>query len=121
MKHEEHHNQAALFQWSDRQKDKHPELSLMYAIPNAARRTPRQGAWMKAEGMKSGVPDICLPVPSGDWHGLYIELKVGKNKPTIKQRIWIEALKTVGYRVEVCYGWEAARGVILGYLSQKEV
>ena len=47
--HYEHDHQVALFQWADCQKYRYPELATMFAVPNSARRSPRQGAWMKAE------------------------------------------------------------------------
>ena len=72
---------------------------------------------LKKEGVKAGVPDIGLPVPRGAYHGLYIELKVGKNKTSLKQKEWISMLKEQGYFVEVCYGWIAAKEVIENYLK----
>lgn len=44
-------------------------------------------------------------------------MKVGRNRPTDEQRAWISALQEQGHRVEVCYGFEAARDVILDYLG----
>lgn len=119
--HREHDEQAALFKWAAYQSCYYPMLRLMYAIPNAARRSMRQGAWMKAEGMKAGVPDICLPWPSGGYHGLYIELKAGNGKATEAQREWITALDSAGYKAVVCYGWAKARQVIETYIRADEM
>jgi uncharacterized phage protein (TIGR01671 family) len=44
-----------------------------------------------------GLDEICLPVARGDWHGLYIEMKAGKNKLT-------EAQMPV-LRIEADKGW----------------
>ena len=77
----------------------------------------RTAANLKKEGVKAGVPDIVLPVPRGAYHGLYIELKVGRNKTSLKQKEWISMLKEQGYFVEVCYGWIAAKEVIENYLK----
>ena len=71
-------------------------------------------------GVMAGIPDISLPVPRGGYHGMYIELKVGGNKPSEKQQECIEALRKQGYRVEVCYGWLEAAEVIKDYLSKGE-
>ena len=98
----EHHDQVALFRWAAWNLARYPELEWMYAVPNAAKRSPRQGAYMKAEGLKAGVPDICLPVARGGYNGLYIEMKIKGNKPTEKQLEWHVALREQGYRVEVC-------------------
>ena len=48
---------------------------------------------MKRQGVKAGVPDICLPVARNGYHGLYIELKAGKNKATKNQEKWQVFLK----------------------------
>jgi hypothetical protein len=97
----------------------YPELKLMYHIPNEGKRSRSTGARMKREGLKPGVPDICLPVPRGGFHGLYVEMKVGRNKTTDNQDFWLEALKKQGYSTAVCYGWESASKVILKYLGGK--
>ena len=89
----------------------------MYHVPNEGKRSKSAGARMKQEGLKPGVPDVCLPVPRGGFHGLYVEMKVGKNKPTDNQREWLAGLKEQGYATAVCYGWEAASKVILKYLN----
>jgi len=115
----EHENQVALVKWAALNLKTYPELSALYAIPNAARRSPFQGAWMKAEGLRAGFPDIGLPVPRDPYHGLYIEMKVGKNKPTPAQCAWHERLRAFGNRVEVCYGWQEAVKVIEEYLGAK--
>jgi len=115
----EHNEQAALFRWAEMMKRKHPELELMYAVPNAARRSPRQGAWMKAEGMKAGVPDVHLPVANGSYIGLWIEMKAGKNKPTPEQRKRMADLEHVGHLCVVCYCWLDAAAVIEKCLAGK--
>ncbi len=111
----EHDNQVALFSWAA--YDKRPELGLLYAVPNSAKRSPRQGAWMKAEGLKAGVPDIVLPVARGGYHALYIELKVKGRKPTPDQLGWQARLNEAGNLAIVCYGWTEAREVIERYLG----
>ena len=56
-------------------------------------------------------------MPVGDYSGLYIELKVGRNKPSEPQQWWLDELARHGYAVYVAYGWEDARDCILGYLA----
>lgn len=113
----EHNEQASLFRWAGHMMRKYPKLDLMYAVPNAARRSPRQGAWMKAEGMKAGVPDIHLPVANGRFIGLWIEMKAGKNKLTPEQRRRMDELTHVGHLCVVCYCWLDAAAVIEKYLN----
>lgn len=109
--------QQRLFQWAAMQSGAMPELELLYHVPNEGKRSRATGARLKAEGMRPGVPDICLPVARGGKHGLYIELKKRKGgRLTPAQRQWLEKLKGQGYRAEACHGWEAAARVIKEYL-----
>lgn len=109
--------QRFLFQWAGYAEQKYPELKLLHHVPNGGKRDARVAANLKKEGVKAGVPDIVLPVPRCGYCGLYIELKVGKNKTSSKQNEWIKALREQGYFVEVCYGWDKAREVIEKYLD----
>lgn len=108
--------QITLFQWAALHTRKFPELELLYHIPNGGKRHKTTAIRLKAEGVKAGVPDICLPVPKGHYHGLYIELKAGKNTTTDNQDRWLQALAANGYYTAVCYGWEMASNAILEYL-----
>lgn len=60
MKRSETTEQIALFNWAKRTESILPELALMYHVPNEGKRS--NGGILKAAGLKSGVPDICLPV-----------------------------------------------------------
>jgi hypothetical protein len=110
--------QQALFEWAEIAAKKTPELRLMYAVPNGGKRNIATAVRLKKEGVKPGVPDICLPVPRGRYHGLYIEMKFGRNKPSEAQKWWIEQLQQQGYKVNVCYGWGEAVKVIVDYLTE---
>jgi hypothetical protein len=118
----EHGHQAAIFCWA--QQSGIEELKWLFAVPNGFYGTAAQKSKMKAEGLRPGVPDIWLPVPINDagvwlgYHGLVIELKVGKNKATDEQKKWLDYLSNSGYRCALCYGWESARDVILEYLGR---
>lgn len=63
------------------------------------------------------MPDLCLPVARGKYHGLYIEMKYGKNKTSENQNIWLKALAAQGYAAAVCYGWQEAQELITKYLE----
>lgn len=67
--------QQCLFRWAAFQSGKYPELKLLYHVPNGGSRKKSEAGRFKAEGVKAGVPDLCLPVARGGYHGLYIELK----------------------------------------------
>ena len=72
--------QAALISWAEAYERIYPELALLYHIPNGGKRDRIVAAKLKAQGVKPGVPDLCLPVPRGKYHGLYIEMKDGKKQ-----------------------------------------
>lgn len=107
-----------MIQWCNINKEKHPGLGMIFAIPNGGKRSARTGAVLKLEGVKPGVPDLFLPVSRKEFHGLFIEmkrLKGGSLSPS--QKTWKKNLECLGYRVEVAKGFEAARDVIIDYLG----
>lgn len=92
--------QETLFNWAQYQYARYPELELLYHIPNGGKRDARTAANLKRQGVKAGVPDLHLPVARGGYNGLYIELKVGSNKPTQLQKKWLSSLNKQGYLAE---------------------
>ncbi len=117
----EHDEQVALFAWADAMQGEHPELAMLFAIPNGGARHPAVAAQLKAEGVKAGVPDVFLACARGRWHGLFVELKRAdrSNHATSAQRAWIEMLRRYGYATMVCYGATEAINAIMGYLTQE--
>ena len=113
----EHDEQVKLFQWAAYRLPVYPELALMFAIPNGGQRNIVVANKLKAEGVKAGVPDICLPVARGKYHGLFLELKHGRNKATAEQQYWLERLTAQGYRAVVVYEFEGARDALIDYLE----
>ena len=123
----EHDEQVCVLDWAKRLEFQHPELELLHAIPNGAklpynrdsrgRRYSPQAAKLKAEGLRAGVPDLCLPVARHGMHGLYIELKHGRNKPSEEQVRMLDRLSEQGYLAVVCWEAEEAIETISEYLG----
>ena len=148
----EHGEQRALFAWANMAKRSGirvandplaykgwqaplngvPELEWLHAIHNQGHGDAVRGARAKAEGVKSGVSDVFLPVTvkldikhggTGAMHaisyaGLYIEMKKAKDGvESKKQQAFGNYCLSQGYRYEVCHGWEQARDKILEYLG----
>jgi len=114
----EHEEQAALIRWTEYVKPVAPELGLLFAIPNGGARSKRTGKALKEEGVKPGVPDLCLPVARSGLHGLWLEMKRikgGRVEPVQKE--WHQKLKDQGYAVVVCRGWVAAKDALIDYLG----
>jgi hypothetical protein len=115
----EEDEQELLFEWAGLMEKRWPVLQKMYHIPNGGHRHKAVAAKLKAQGVKSGVPDICLPTARQGYHGLYIEMKRRKgNRATDSQTEWIKSLSQEGYKAVVCYGFDEARNVIEDYLSK---
>ncbi|MCG8381827.1 MAG: VRR-NUC domain-containing protein [Gammaproteobacteria bacterium] len=89
----------------------------LFAIPNGGKRDAREAARLKRQGVKAGVSDMFLPVPMHDRFGLWIELKVGKGKPSEDQEKWINRMVEVGYLAMVIWGWKSAVEAIDAYLG----
>lgn len=98
-------------------RERWPELKLLYHIPNERKCDPRQGKKLRLMGVRRGVPDLCLPVPRGGYHGLWIEMKTETGRATDDQKWWGERLTAQGYAWEVCHGWESATRVLEWYMS----
>lgn len=107
--------QETIVQWAAH----YPGADLLFHVPNGGERPKHAALAMARAGAKAGVPDLCLPVPRGGWHGLWIELKRAdhSNHPTPAQAAWIERLRANGYMVVVAYGADAAIRAIEQYLE----
>jgi hypothetical protein len=69
--------------------------------------------------MKAGVPDLCLPVPRGQFGSLYIELKTLKGKTTLPQKEYLKLLNRFGNLAVVCFSSSDAINIITQYLGLK--
>lgn len=111
--------QTLLFRWAELQLGRWPELDMLFHVPNGGSRNRIEAARLKAQGVKSGVPDIWLPVPRGKHHGLVIELKRLKGGRTSREQVqWITSLNAHGYKAVVCRGWIEGKDEIERYLQQ---
>ena len=112
-------HQINIIKWSQQPsiRSRWPELSLLYHIKNETTEGKERVAADRAMGVKKGVPDLCLPVPRGEYHGLYIELKSETGHASDAQEWWGEKLTGQGYFWEVCHGWQSAVRVLEWYMS----
>lgn len=75
-----------------------------------------QGRTLKRMGVKKGVLDFYLAIPFNGKSGFWIELKVGKNKPTKEQLVFAERKLMRGYLVAFVWGFEEAKEIISIYM-----
>jgi hypothetical protein len=111
----EHWEQVMVFDWLYRIMPAYYDD--FAAIPNGGLRDNKTAGELYDEGVKSGYPDITGDVPCGIYHGLYIELKYGKGKPSDNQKAALSRKTARGYFCALCYGHEEAIAVIKEYLA----
>lgn len=92
---------------------------LVVHIANEGKRSVAYAARLKRIGMRKGFPDLFFPIPSGKYHGLFIELKSMNGRATPAQRWWIAELSARGYRAVICKGADAAIQEINSYMREE--
>lgn len=115
----ESESQQAVIRFRDQNKNLKvfKGLGLLFHIPNGGKRSKAEAARFKAEGVVSGVPDLCLPVARTGWHGLFVEMKAPKGVLSDAQKEWGESLLAEGYAVRVCRSSSDAIETIISYLK----
>lgn len=109
----EHELQAAVIQWRNMVRDRHPALPWLHAIPNGAalphvrskggRVWSPQAVKLIAEGMTAGIPDLFLPWAEQGFHGFYIECKRPGNLSGVRdgQKAFAAYAERAGYLCQV--------------------
>lgn len=113
IKQSEHDIQKVCVEWFRMQYPKY----LIYAIPNGGERNKIVAAKLKAEGVLAGVPDLHIPVAKQGFHGLYIEMKAGRNKPSDSQITIMDKFRNEGFRCEVCWSLDEFMKVVDNYFN----
>lgn len=120
----EHSEAVRLMHLARLHESKYPELRWLFAVPNGGHRNKVAAGKLKAEGVKSGVPDYLLPVVQSKsvcgvgYVGLALELKRTKRGQTSdEQRDWLNHFDDQGWRAVVFKGHEHAWAVICDYLG----
>lgn len=90
----------------------------VFHIPNGGSRNKLEAANLKKQGVRAGVPDLFFPVARWGYHGLFIEMKAGRNKATQAQNKWITLLEKNGYIARVCHGFDGAGDLIDWYFDE---
>jgi hypothetical protein len=114
----EHELQVQIVTRSLALAERHPEILMLHAIPSGDWRGWGVGKKLKAEGVIPGVPDLCLPVARGGYHGLYMEVKKAGGHVRPDQWEFMEALHEQGYFVRVCNHLGTAIEIIENYLLE---
>lgn len=110
----ETNEQKQLIQWTRTD----PRYQYLFHIPNES---VGGTGWLvrnRQMGVKSGVPDLFYPIPLNGYHGMFIEMKTEKGRPSQEQQKWISALETFGYKCVVAHGWEEAKEALMEYVEE---
>ena len=92
---------------------------LWFHCPNEIHAKPQYMVKRKRLGVKSGVPDVCILEPNKDYYGLFIELKVGYNKPSENQLNWLSKLNHRNFMTVVCYSLDEVKDIVNDYMKNK--
>jgi len=122
MKKEEYNLQVACVTWFRLQYACYAKN--LFAIPNGGSRNLFEAVNMKRSGTTAGVADLFLAVPKlcnnigQDWyHGLFIELKINKRKPTESQIEFQETVEATGYKYVIIRNFDDFQKLINEYLK----
>lgn len=113
--------QALIKWWSVACKTYQIPERLLFSIPNGGRRDPLAMIFLKREGLRPGVCDLFLAVPSKSKHGLFIELKTATGKVSNEQMQFIDDVRWVNYTAVVCRSTDEARKVISEYIIDAQI
>jgi len=91
---------------------------LWFHCPNEIKAKPHYLAKRRRQGVKSGVPDICILEPNKLYNGLFIELKVGYNKASDNQNKWLLELQKRGYKTLLTHSFDEFIDVVDDYFKK---
>lgn len=86
-------------------------------VANERKCTPQHGIILKKMGQRSGVFDLFLPRSNGKQHGLWVEMKSRKGKPTTTQLDFMCEMISENYGAFVAYSADEAILIIKNFYS----
>lgn len=109
--------QVVLFQWINVKIQQGDErYKLIFHVPNGGSRHKLEAINLKRQGVKAGVADVFVDIPSRGSHGLRIEMKSAKGKLSPAQVEFLKLEAKNGYLTAVCYSTDEAIKTIEEYL-----
>ena len=112
---DEHNLQAAEVRYI---RGVYPDLEgVFFAVPNGGKRTSRQAAWLKEEGMKAGVSDMLLLKRTSQYGFLCIENKTPKGRQEPEQKVFQYEVERHGGKYTIVRSIEDFIQAIDNYLN----
>jgi hypothetical protein len=116
-RHTESNEQIVAMDWLRLQHPKIAEHTLH--IGNERKASYFAGYIMKKMGVLKGASDLFMAWPSGGFHGLFIEVKSKIGRPSPEQKAFIQRMRDVGYKAEICYGADEVINTMKYYIGLK--
>jgi hypothetical protein len=113
----EHDIQKAVIERVDAKKLVDDRYKWLFAIPNGGKRNIRVAKKLKAEGVRSGVSDLMIPLPVNGFHGAFIEVKTLKGTTSPNQKEFLKVMESRGYFTRVTKGLDETWDVIEKYIE----
>lgn len=129
MKQKEHVVQSHVVAWFRYSYPKYSRLlqaslngAYLSSMPIGNQKDPsvcRAIRWRKLKdtGACEGAADLFLAIPSGRYHGLFIEMKTPSGKQSKEQRMFQADVEAQGYMYALCKGFDEAVHCIKKYIS----
>jgi len=113
MRHEESDIQIAFVRWLSAT---HPD-ALFTTCLAGVNLSMTAALRVKRMGYRCGTSDVLILEPRGEHHGLFLEIKTSKGKPSPTQLEFSRLANARGYKSVIVYGFYAAVDVSDAYLS----
>lgn len=125
----EQSEQIAFIRWASYQ----PFYKNIFAIENGGSRSSKlirnknggvrkvsiEGLMLKKKGVKAGVSDLFLALPSNSKNGMFIEMKtIDGGRVSSEQKDFLSLMSKAGYHAVVACGWRDAALKVCDYLGQ---
>jgi hypothetical protein len=111
--------QIAYFQWVAWKKLQDPRFQAIWHTANERRCSLWEGKKLKSKGVLAGVYDVSCMIPTPKYHGMFLEIKYGANRPSEAQQKFGDLMKSLGYYCGVVYSLDDAILTTENYLDNK--
>lgn len=95
----------------------HSRAEFLFCIPNGGYRSRIEAKIMSGEGVRAGVSDLFLALPSNGCHGLFIEMKSQTGRVSHHQKEFLARQAKAGYQCEVCNSLENFIKIVTEYMK----
>ena len=112
--------QKEVSKWLKKELYLRGEPQLYYHIPNERKASMAQMSRLKAQGVLSGASDVVLPLKSGEYSGIYCELKKAGESPSKEQKSFLTGVANEGYLAIVINDLDTFIEVFTYYLEQRK-